>query len=1181
MATLEVHDAGSRVRRIRIGRDHPAMFGSDPMCDVVLDGPGVQPFHGRIRWKTRRFKADASPEVPWIEVNGLRVKSKSLYQGDEIRVGPCRIFLISVEDGPDHGEKTVIQEAPAAGPDPEARPAAGFARMEMAPPSIESPYPMSTPDAPLRRIKYRPGEPRDQGDDQGPEDSPSISISGAMRQYGEQSAEYPASEEEPPLADRIRAIVPSFEQAPGDDRVFTSPMVVGLVVTFLVLVLFSAVLWRGISRATAHREYGGAVEDMDGGDFPNAIRGFDRFLAANPDDLRASKARVLRALARVRQHTGRVGASWGAALTEARAMVEEVGPLPEYRDANMDLAEDVRKAAEGLADRAAEQADPGALAQAESALTLHVRVAGQAAASLIERSKVPEKLARARAAIARSRDRASALAAMDAALKANRPGDAYAARDALTRRYRDLAADPEVVARLVRANDLIRRAVAFDPSGRPGETEPRVEPLGPPTTLVLRLEPGRKPAGGSVAYALADGLAFGLDAATGAPLWQVPVGSSSPFPPLAIAGDTPSALVVDARSDDLIRVDGRTGALIWRQETGGPVVDPPLILGNLVLQPASDGRLLELDLATGALRGTLQLGRKLARTPVADDSAQHLYQLADEDVLFVLTLGPPACAAVEYLGHEAGSVPCPPGRAGRFFVLPENHLPDQGRWRVFVIDEAGTKLRAAQEIPVAGWTRSTPASSGPVIWSSSDRGELAAYAIGLYDAKVPFTPVGRVAPGTEPEGPAFGRARTDRDFTVASSRSGRYELDLERGRLAASWTLGEAGPALAPPQAFDRILVLSQEDPGGPGTALWGLDPISGEVRWRTALGAPWPVPLAASESGDALTGLATDGRPITLGRDRLRLGGFEEQALPRPGSFRLPGSPAGRLEVGGATVVVPGPGSARILVRNGPIGDFRAVDLPAPLASDPLALGNDLLIPGTDGRVYLVDPRTGMTTADPYVPPFDRSRPIRWRTPVPLGGDAIALGDSDATLRRIAVDRSGRPRLTVTAEARLDSPIAAEVASTGGSVVVATRDGRVRSLAARGLGPQGSWPLEAPRLIGPVAVADHAFVVDAAGGVAAFGPDGRRLWTAKLREGPPAGPPLLLEGSAWFLGLDGSIQRLAMADGTLQSRLALKVLPSGRPLAAGADLVVPTGLGTVRVLALRSLADSPGGPAP
>ena len=54
-------------------------------------------------------------------------------------------------------------------------------------------------------------------------------------------------------------------------------------------------------------------------------------------------------------------------------------------------------------------ADPDSLSQAQSAVSLHARVAGQAAPSLIERSKIPEKLEKARAAIQKSRDRAVAL----------------------------------------------------------------------------------------------------------------------------------------------------------------------------------------------------------------------------------------------------------------------------------------------------------------------------------------------------------------------------------------------------------------------------------------------------------------------------------------------------------------------------------------------------------------------------------------------------------------------------------------------------------------------------------------------------------------------------------------------------------------------------------------------------
>jgi outer membrane protein assembly factor BamB len=1190
MATLEIHDGQNRVRRVRISRENPAMFGSDPMCDVVLDGPGVQPFHGRIRWKSRRFKADASPEVPWIEVNGVQVKSKSLYQGDEIRVGRCRIFLLSVEDGPDHGEKTVVQGTPVASgpPQPQARPgrpaAVEFHRMEMAPPSVESPEPRpparGTPEAPLQRTKYR-SSPDFEGVDEAISPRPKReSLSRLMRKAGERSAELGATLEpgrkQGPRRGPFGALFTFDDRAPGDERVMTSPMVISLVVTFGLLVVFSVVLWGMIARANAYRQFNVATGDMEAGNFLNAIKGFDQFLAANPGDRRSGKAKVLRALARVRQHTGSVGTSWGNALQAARAMVDEVGQIEDYRDSSVDLAEELRKTAEGLADRAGELADPKGLAEAESAIQLHRRVAGPAGDSLVERSKIPAKLEKARAAIRKSRDRTEALASMDAALKGNRPAEAYSARDRLVRRYPDLAPDKDVASRLALANAQVQKAVSFDSSGRPGETEPHPEPLGPPTSLVLRLEPGRAPSSikGPFAYALADGFLFAFDAISGAPRWQVAVGLASPFAPQAVAGDPPSVLVVDSRSNELVRFDGRTGALIWRQELKGWAVDPPLILGNQLFQPTIDGRLLQIDLASGALRGTLQLGRKLARTPVADDSVQHLYLLADEDCLFVLGLDPLACVAVEYLGHESGSVACPPARVGRFYVLPENHTIDQGRWRVFVIDEAGTGLRQVQEIPVGGWTLATPASSGPVIWSSSDRGELTAFAVGLYDAKAPFTPIARVAPGPEPEGPAFPRAKTDRDFWLASSRSGRFELDLERGKLNTAWTLGEAGPSLAPPQAFDKVLVLTQQHAEGPGTSLWGVDPASGQVRWRTVVGSPWPTGLVGSSSGDALTTLAADGRTASIGLDTLRTGGFLEQPLPRPGLFRLPASTTQRLEVDGATVIVPEPGASRVLVRVGS-GEFRPVELPAPLATTALAVGKNLLIAGADGRVYLIDPKTGVSAADPYVPPFDRSRPIRWRSPVALEGGAVALADSEATIRRIAVDSTGRPRLAVTVEQKLDKPLAADPASTGAAVLIATTDGKIRSLAARDLGPQGSWELEAPRLLGPVMVADHAFVADSAGNVLAFAPDGRRLWSARLRDTIAAGPPALLDQSAWFLGRDGSLQRFSLANGSAMSRTLLDFLPAGGPLAAGPELIVPSGLGTVSILDLKRVESS------
>ena len=305
---------------------------------------------------------------------------------------------------------------------------------------------------------------------------------------------------------------------------------------------------------------------------------------------------------------------------------------------------------------------------------------------------------------------------MDAALKAGSSAGVYAARDALVAEYADQAEDRDLLARMTGANDLIRKAVTVDPSGRPGETEPHPDPLGPPTTLVLRARPGRRRAAaadGPLVFALADGIAYGLDGATGAPLWQVPVGLVVAVPAAAGRRAAPSVLVVDARHDELVRLDVRTGALVWRQALGEPVADPPLVLGNQVIQatpvgqaprhrPAhrrapGDGRPGDAAGADAGRRrvgpGALRRGREglpVRPRPATRSAARRSSTSAT----------PP------------GSVLCPPARVGRYLVVAENHRIDEGRWRVFLLDEAGTRLSAVQQVPVAGWTWGTPALVG-------------------------------------------------------------------------------------------------------------------------------------------------------------------------------------------------------------------------------------------------------------------------------------------------------------------------------------------------------------------------------------------------------------------------------------------------------------------------------------
>ena len=61
---------------------------------MLLDGENIRPVHGRIRWKQRRYRVEASPDAEYVLINGTKMTAASIHQGDEIAVGGCRIFLL-------------------------------------------------------------------------------------------------------------------------------------------------------------------------------------------------------------------------------------------------------------------------------------------------------------------------------------------------------------------------------------------------------------------------------------------------------------------------------------------------------------------------------------------------------------------------------------------------------------------------------------------------------------------------------------------------------------------------------------------------------------------------------------------------------------------------------------------------------------------------------------------------------------------------------------------------------------------------------------------------------------------------------------------------------------------------------------------------------------------------------
>ncbi len=527
MATLEVHDDQGRVQFVELARDHPLLFGTSAACDIPLSGEGISPVHGRIRWKKGRYRVEASPDAEFVVVNGHKMASSSLHQGDEMTVGPCRLFVMRLDEDearpaprkprhPDE-ERTKVLEGPVPhGPHGESAREAAAVR----PPSPRT----SRRISPLERDDWLEVLGLEAAGEAGSEtDEPELTEPESGRTRGRSARQTRSGKAAAPsLLGRLQHWWQELREerasAPGHERIVSSPLVVGLVVSLALLVLMGVGLRAIIEKTLATQRYNRAVEVMEDGDYRTAIRDFDSFLDAHPKDARAGKARILRELANVRQYITISGGTWSTALQAADEMFAKLGSEPEFRDERMELAELVIRIGEGLADRARRSADEKSLQEAESAVSLHARIAGEPAPTLLKRSRLPGLLDEARAAVRKARTRAEAIAAMDLSLANGSASGVYTARDALIEQYADLAQDRELIRRMTQANDLIRRAVKVDSARKAAVTTDHPDPLGPATSLVLRSTaevPAGPPAPESLVYGLADGFAYALDVGDG------------------------------------------------------------------------------------------------------------------------------------------------------------------------------------------------------------------------------------------------------------------------------------------------------------------------------------------------------------------------------------------------------------------------------------------------------------------------------------------------------------------------------------------------------------------------------------------------------------------------------------------------------------------------------------------
>jgi outer membrane protein assembly factor BamB len=986
-----------------------------------------------------------------------------------------------------------------------------------------------------------------------------------------------------------------------------------LVVMLLLLTLVGGVSWAwlhfaGIGTSGNEGElYAKALKAYDERDFSEAASFFRDLYLKYPQSSKVTEYRFLAEFSDIREAVHRIQPNPEKTKESLERLARFVG---EYKDDPLlakrhpDLHESFKRLAEELKEVSKQTLTRNWLQLAERVYDLLPRYGSPPP------PPVRDELAQIGRDIARKERRERVLASLDSTLK--KPS-ADRIRNALALvAEANVGNDPEVKQRrdqLAEAHRAtIRYTAALDADAQDPPNEDRVPSLlVTPPLAYRRVESlsGQPPV-----LAQARGVLHALEPDNGHVRWAVRVSPEAVALPLWLPRTTlapEQVLVLSPDSLTLSALDARTGATRWSRRLSMPCLAQPVRVGDRVFVPGYGGRVEEIEVNSGALRGYYDLGQPLTVGGVWQPGTSLVYFPAESFCVYVLDVDRHTCSAVFYTGHPASSLlstpvilpgptrPAAEGKSasgGGYLLLAQASGLDAMKLRAFALPASQAEAAPVQEVELAGWAWFPPWTDGETLAVITDAGDFRLFGVEpRSDRSAPLFPRFKTAipPGAHAES---GQARAQ----LVHATDGRFWALAHGGlhRLQTAFTrdqgahLDPPGPALlgigSPLHAAQvrassdgtTIYLVTQRGDGQ--TSLVTAVDSRGEERWRRLLGlACRDQPVAVGErvlaqdlAGrlflfDASKARPQDGQAWCQGGERVG------DRAPTGGgpSYFLRGRDG---TVYAVTTVQRVAGSAlrvRAFPPGKPPGEPTEIPLYEPLAGRPAVVGNGLVLLLANG-VPVWQPLAGGT---PLNGP-------NWRAAladkgaaghvVALGGDEFLMTDGSRGLRRMSCDgKVWEKRAEKTLENRIVSAPAV-LKTDGGSVRVgvADRANVVTLLEGDGLEVLRTWRLSGAITAGPfvrgggfVCVVDRRTVVW-------LDPEQKHpRWTADFRA-DVVGRPQLIDGVLVVADQRGQIQALDPATGkttgpgyTLQASAA----PTASPIPFGADrLFVPLTDGTV-----------------
>jgi outer membrane protein assembly factor BamB len=926
-----------------------------------------------------------------------------------------------------------------------------------------------------------------------------------------------------------------------------------------VMLVIGAFLYMSLIKGAAEERFAAAEKAYSEQAYAQAMHLYDDFLESYPSHEDASLARVRREMARLRQ----VYKVPEQALKLATEMLPSLEQEESFAQAREELASMLPQIAAGFIGQARLAKDPAVqeqlLKKTESAMQL-VDSANYIPTELRKSqattiASITEDMARVRRDINRVSDLNATVAQINEAATSGDTASAYAARQTLLSKYPGLDSDEQLLGAMLKISEKERDQVQVVEQPLVSATDDPAANRPPQVVLSHRMGQAIASVIDHVVYVLADGNVIALDASTGELLWRRYVGLETTLPPVPLSTAAPAsdAIAVDQRRHEVMRLEAKTGKLVWRLPVGEAFREP-LVTDEHLYVAAVSGKVYGIDPASGQATRHVQIPQPLEVATGLGIGRPHLYQVAEQDNLYVLSSDSLECREVLYLGHKRGTVTVPPVMALGFLFVVENAGPDFSFLHIIATDAQGLKLKAAQEkIRLRGQVLVRPIVGRRQVLVVTDR-----RAVELFDVDpnnttgTPVTSVGRL--NATAETPMISYPLLEVGYAwVANNRLSKYQLQATSGKLASEWVLDEQDVYVAPLQLVRDVVINVRRRQNAPGLTIAATRTGDKDPSWQTEVTTP---PRGLFVQGDGVDVVTARGRLFHVSADDFQRGVVAQAKATAVRDERLVLSLTEAVDCGDGQWAFSPPEGYNQLVfyrLGNPDEVLRLLTLTVPAGAataEPVAFAGGLLVPQRDGTVALIDPVTGGERMHAFHPATALGTATQWTRPAVLdGGQEFLIADNHRTVFRVGVKDASGKTLAELANKQLDGDTAGPWATVSNACYGVLRSASGDTLTAYTL-PDATaaqqWPLAGRRVWGPEQVGDVVLLATDKELTCVDGTAQQR-WKTPWDHGPLVGKALRIDSQVWVSTENGLLCRIDLATGSVGA-----TVETGEPLASG-----------------------------